>query len=76
MKVVYSEKHKKHAPPFQLFGDGLHPASEVPARAERILEVLVSRKIGEVVAAQEGAYVLWRTEKTSSKRVAAHHNAE
>lgn len=53
MKVVYSEKHKKHAPPFQLFGDGLHPASEVPARAERILEVLVSRKIGEVVAAQD-----------------------
>lgn len=50
MKIIYSEKHKLHAPKQQLFGNGLHDAVEVPDRAERILHVLQDRQIGEVVA--------------------------
>ena len=50
MKVVYSKKHKLHAPKQQLFGTGLHDAVEVPDRAECILKVLKERQIGEVIA--------------------------
>ena len=50
MKLIYSNKHLRHAPIHQLFGDGLHPAVEVPDRAERILKVLQERHIGDVIA--------------------------
>jgi len=53
MKVVYSDKHRVHAPPYQLFSDGLHPASEVPERAECILAEIHDRKIGDVITPRE-----------------------
>lgn len=53
MKIIYSDKHLSHAPTHQLFGDGLHPAVEVPERAKRILQSLQERKIGEIVAPKE-----------------------
>ncbi len=53
MKIVYAEQHKCHAPMHQLFGDGLHAAVEVPDRAERILQVLKDRQVGEIIAPNE-----------------------
>lgn len=50
MKTIYSDKHLNHAPIHQLFGDGLHPAVEVPDRGECILKVLQERHIGQVIA--------------------------
>ena len=55
MKVVYSDKHRGHAPPYQLFFDGLRPALEVPNRVERILAEIQHRKIGDVITPQEFA---------------------
>jgi acetoin utilization deacetylase AcuC-like enzyme len=49
MKIIYSHTHSDHAPTHQLFGDGLHPAVEVPERANRILQILQEREIGEIV---------------------------
>jgi acetoin utilization deacetylase AcuC-like enzyme len=49
MKIIYSEKHTCHVPTHQLFGNGFHPAVEVPDRAERILKELRDRKIGDIV---------------------------
>ena len=53
MQVVYSDKHRVHAPPYQLFSDGLHPASEVPELAECILAEIHDRKIGDVITPRE-----------------------
>ncbi|MDP6039175.1 MAG: histone deacetylase family protein, partial [Candidatus Latescibacteria bacterium] len=53
MKVVYSDKHRGHAPPCQLFSDGLHPASEVPERVERIVAEIRVRQIGDVIIPRE-----------------------
>lgn len=50
MKIVYSDQHIGHAPTHQLFGDGLHPAVEIPDRAECILQVLKDCQLGEFVA--------------------------
>jgi acetoin utilization deacetylase AcuC-like enzyme len=53
MKIIYSEQHTGHVPKFQLFGDGLHSAVEVPDRATRILQVLQDRQMGEIVSPNE-----------------------
>jgi len=40
MKIIYTEKHNLHAPPYQFEADRLAPYSESPERAERILRAL------------------------------------
>ena len=37
MQVIYSEVHRDHYPPFQLFSRGLREATEVPERVDRIM---------------------------------------
>ena len=36
LEVIYSEKHRSHAPPFEFAADGMYPYSEAPGRAEAI----------------------------------------
>lgn len=50
MKVIYSEKHRLHAPPCQFAGGGMVPYPEVPERAEAILRTLRAQGMEEVVA--------------------------
>ena len=41
MKIIYSEKHRKHEPPFEIFDGGLRmPYLENPDRMDRILNAL------------------------------------
>ncbi len=49
MKIIYSEKHNRHAPPYQFLGGRMAPYPEVPERAERILQALNARGVAEVV---------------------------
>ena len=53
MKIIYSESHRQHDPPFEFTGDRLTPYSERPARAEAILRVLQERDYADVVAPQD-----------------------
>ncbi len=49
MKIIYSEKHNQHAPPYQFIKDGMVPYPEVPERAERVLQALNARGFTEVI---------------------------
>jgi hypothetical protein len=41
MKIFYSEVHRKHHPPFEIFDGGLRtPYLENPDRMDQILDVL------------------------------------
>ena len=42
LEVVYSEKHRGHAPPFEFAADGMYPYSEAPGRAEAIRSALAA----------------------------------
>lgn len=53
MKVLYSDRHRRHAPLYQLFSTGLSEASDVPERAERILEVVRGLRGVEVAVPRE-----------------------
>ncbi len=37
MKIVYTEKHSRHHPPYQFLGNGMYPYPEIPDRLEAIL---------------------------------------
>ena len=50
MKVFYSEKHRKHNPPFEVFDGGLRtPYLENPDRMDQILNALRTVKWAEIV---------------------------
>lgn len=53
MKIIYSEAHRLHDPPFEFTGDRLTPYSERPARAEAILRTLGERDYADVVGPEE-----------------------
>ena len=47
MKVYYSETHRKHEPPFEVFDGGLRtPYMENPDRMDRILNALTRNGLG------------------------------
>ena len=47
MKVYYSEAHRKHEPPFEVFDGGLRvPYLENPDRMDRILNALHANGLG------------------------------
>jgi len=49
MKVFYSEKHRQHNPPFEVFDGGLRvPYLENPDRMDRILNALQSMKWADI----------------------------
>ena len=51
MKVYYSETHRKHEPPFEVFDGGLRtPYLENPDRMDRILKALDNTDWAEVIA--------------------------
>jgi acetoin utilization deacetylase AcuC-like enzyme len=54
MKVIYSNNHINHHPPFQFLGNGMHPYPEVPERLGVILNAL--REAGSVDVVQPGAF--------------------
>ncbi len=49
MKVIYSETHRLHAPPYEFTGGGMTPYSEAPARADAILRALRERGFADVI---------------------------
>ncbi len=50
MKVYYSETHRQHQPPFEVFEGGLRvPYLETPERMDRILEALGTTEWAEIV---------------------------
>ena len=54
MKVYYSETHRKHAPPFEVFDGGLRvPYYENPDRMQRILSALQQTDRVEIVEPKE-----------------------
>ncbi|HET9915385.1 MAG TPA: histone deacetylase family protein [Anaerolineales bacterium] len=54
MKVYYSEAHRKHEPPFEIFDGGLRvPYLENPDRMDRILNALRQTDWAEVVEPKE-----------------------
>jgi len=54
MKVYYSEAHRKHEPPFEVFDGGLRtPYLENPDRMDRILNALRETDWAEIVAPQD-----------------------
>jgi len=54
MKVYYSEAHRKHDPPFEVFDGGLRvPYFETPDRMDRILSALQQTDWAEVVEPQD-----------------------
>jgi acetoin utilization deacetylase AcuC-like enzyme len=54
MKIIYSETHKNHNPPFEGFTTaGNLPAFEVPARAEEVLCALKKRDWAEIANPQD-----------------------
>lgn len=73
LKVFYSEKHRLHSPPFEVFDGGLRvPYFESPERVERVLEALrqsdwaefhKSREFGlePILAVHDPAYVEFLT---------------
>lgn len=54
MKIIHSETHREHDPPFEFTGDRLTPYSERPARAEAILRTLQERDFADVIAPGDG----------------------
>ena len=51
MKIFYSETHRKHEPPFEVFDGGLRtPYLENPDRMDRILNALNRENWGEILA--------------------------
>lgn len=53
MKIIHSEAHRLHDPPFEFTGDLLTPYSERPARAEAILRTLQERDYADVIGPQD-----------------------
>ncbi|RPI90279.1 MAG: histone deacetylase family protein [Chloroflexi bacterium] len=54
MKVYYSETHRKHDPPFEVFDGGLRvPYFETPERMDRILSALQQTDWAEIAAPQD-----------------------
>jgi len=54
MKVYYSEAHRKHEPPFEVFDGGLRtPYMENPDRMDRILKALRETDWAEVIEPQD-----------------------
>src|SRR5512140_2109834 len=54
MKVFYSEEHRKHEPPFEVFDGGLRtPYLENPDRMDRILEALQQVDWAEICAPRD-----------------------
>lgn len=54
MKVYYSEAHRKHEPPFEIFDGGLRvPYLESPERMDRILHALQQTDWAEIVAPKD-----------------------
>jgi acetoin utilization deacetylase AcuC-like enzyme len=47
MKIVCSETHRIHAPPYEFVGDGMSPHPESPGRIDAILKELEGRGFGE-----------------------------
>ena len=54
MKIFYSEQHRQHEPPFEIFDGGLRvPYLENPDRMDRILNAVRNVEWAEVVAPQD-----------------------
>jgi acetoin utilization deacetylase AcuC-like enzyme len=54
MHVYYSNTHRLHNPPFELFDGGQHmPYLENPERVERILSALKDRAWAEILEPEE-----------------------
>lgn len=54
MKVYYSEAHREHEPPFEIFDGGLRvPYLESPERMDRILHALQQTDWAEIVAPKD-----------------------
>jgi acetoin utilization deacetylase AcuC-like enzyme len=54
MKVYYSEAHRKHEPPFEVFDGGLRtPYMENPDRIDRILNALRQTQWAEILAPKD-----------------------
>lgn len=54
MKVYYSETHRRHEPPFEVFDGGLRtPYMENPDRMDRILKVLREADWAEILAPKD-----------------------
>ncbi len=53
LPVIYSDKHKLHAPPFEIYDDVKEEYSEKPGRIEAIREKLTKENFGEFMSPQE-----------------------
>ncbi|MSS73645.1 MAG: histone deacetylase family protein [Candidatus Latescibacteria bacterium] len=56
MKIIYSDTHRQHDPPYEFTGGGMSPYSEAPARADAILRTLREGGARDVEA--PGSYAL------------------
>ena len=53
MKIIYTEKHRRHAPEYEFTGDRMKPYSEAPARADKLILTLQERGFTDIVAPQQ-----------------------
>jgi acetoin utilization deacetylase AcuC-like enzyme len=53
MKTFYSDAHLRHDPPEEFEMGRLHPAVEIPLRAERVKASIIQRDLGPVMAPEE-----------------------
>jgi acetoin utilization deacetylase AcuC-like enzyme len=49
MKIVYTDIHVQHHPPYQFLANGMFPYPEVPGRMDVILEAVREAGLGEVI---------------------------
>lgn len=55
MKVVYTDAHRQHNPPFEIYDDVKVPYAETAARAEVIIATIREQQIGPIVSPRDHA---------------------
>jgi len=61
MKIVYTEMHRRHAPPYEFSRGAVRPLLETPARVDGILCALRDRSLGDIVAPRQYSLAPMRT---------------